>query len=217
MLLISPSAFAPPCLFRDLEYNKAIILFYVDKGELSHGPSVDLAPGPLGMGTGVEEYGSSPIRFIGGAGNKRTVPVLHFLFLPWDELGPQGRRNSRSSFGNLNLPAYPRRRRTFEGGDDSILTPEDQWKYTTRNWQGGCMLMDIVWFLLIGLVAGWLASLITKREHKGIVNYLIIGVVGAFLGGFVFRILHLVAYGLLGELVIATAGAVILLFLLRKI
>jgi len=79
------------------------------------------------------------------------------------------------------------------------------------------MVMDIVWFLLIGLVAGWLASFITKREGKGIVNYLIIGVVGALLGGWLFRLLHLVAYGLLGELVIATAGAVILLFVLRKI
>jgi uncharacterized membrane protein YeaQ/YmgE (transglycosylase-associated protein family) len=79
------------------------------------------------------------------------------------------------------------------------------------------MLMDIVWFLLIGLVAGYLASLITKRERKGIVSYMAIGVVGAFLGGIVFRLLHLVAYGLLGELVIATVGAVILLFLLRKI
>lgn len=79
------------------------------------------------------------------------------------------------------------------------------------------MIMDIVWFLVIGLVAGWLASLITKRKGKGIVSYLIIGVVGAFLGGCLFRLLHLVAYGLLGELVIATVGAVILLFLLRKI
>jgi uncharacterized membrane protein YeaQ/YmgE (transglycosylase-associated protein family) len=79
------------------------------------------------------------------------------------------------------------------------------------------MLMDIVWFLLIGLVAGWLASLITKRERKGIVSYLIIGVIGALLGGVLFRLLHLVAYGLLGELVIATVGAVILLFILRKI
>ena len=79
------------------------------------------------------------------------------------------------------------------------------------------MLMDIVWFLLIGLVAGYLASLITKREGKGIANYLIIGVVGAFLGGILFRLLHLVAYGLLGELVVATVGAVILLFILRKI
>jgi len=79
------------------------------------------------------------------------------------------------------------------------------------------MVMDVVWFLLIGLVAGWLASLITKREGKGIINYLIIGVIGALLGGFLFRLLHLAAYGLLGELVIATVGAVILLFLLRKI
>jgi uncharacterized membrane protein YeaQ/YmgE (transglycosylase-associated protein family) len=132
----------------------------------------------------------------------------------------QSRRDaatSQSSLRDLNLPAYPRSCQTFEGGDDSILTPEDQWKYTTANWQGGCMLMDIVWFLLIGLVAGWLASLITKREGKGIVNYLIIGVVGAFLGGFLFRMLHLLAYGLLGELFIATVGAVILLFVLRKV
>ena len=77
--------------------------------------------------------------------------------------------------------------------------------------------MDIVWFLVIGLVAGWLASLITKRERKGIVSYMAIGVAGAFLGGILFRLLHLVAYGLLGEIVIATVGAVILLFLLRKI
>jgi len=130
---------------------------------------------------------------------------------------PAGTPKPQSSLGNLNPLAYPRSFQTFEGGDDSILTPEDQWKYTSTRWQGGCMLMDIIWFLLIGLVAGWLASLITKREGKGIVNYLIIGVVGAFLGGFVFRMLHLLAYGLLGELVIATVGAVILLFVLRKI
>jgi len=78
-------------------------------------------------------------------------------------------------------------------------------------------LIEIFWFLLIGLAAGWLASLIMKRERKGIVTYLIIGVIGAMLGGFVFRLLHLVAYGFIGELVTATVGAVILLFVLRKI
>jgi len=56
-----------------------------------------------------------------------------------------------------------------------------------------------------------------KKGRQGIVNYLVIGVVGALLGGFLCRLLHLAAYGLLGELVIATVGAVILLFLLRKI
>ena len=51
----------------------------------------------------------------------------------------------------------------------------------------------------------------------GIVSYLIIGVIGALLGGCLFRLLHLVAYGLVGELVTATVGAVILLYVLRKI
>jgi uncharacterized membrane protein YeaQ/YmgE (transglycosylase-associated protein family) len=78
-------------------------------------------------------------------------------------------------------------------------------------------LTEVFWFLLIGLAAGWLASLIIKRKGKGILNYLIIGVIGAMLGGFLFRLLHLVAYGFIGELVTATVGALILLFVLRKI
>jgi uncharacterized membrane protein YeaQ/YmgE (transglycosylase-associated protein family) len=78
-------------------------------------------------------------------------------------------------------------------------------------------LMSIVWFLLIGIVAGWLASLIIKREGKGIASYLIIGILGALLGGFLFRLLQLSAYGLIGELVTATVGAVILLLILRRI
>lgn len=78
-------------------------------------------------------------------------------------------------------------------------------------------VMSIVWFLLIGLVAGWLASLIMRREGKGIVSYLIIGIIGALLGGFLFRLLQLAAYGLVGELVTATVGAVILLLVLRRI
>lgn len=78
-------------------------------------------------------------------------------------------------------------------------------------------LMSIVWFLLIGLAAGWLASMITKRDGKGIVSYLIIGIIGALLGGFLFRLLQLAAYGLVGELVTATVGAVILLLVLRRI
>lgn len=78
-------------------------------------------------------------------------------------------------------------------------------------------LMSIVWLLVIGLVAGWLASLIMKRERKGIVSYLIIGIIGSMLGGFLFRLLQISAFGLVGELVIATVGAIVLLLILRKI
>lgn len=75
--------------------------------------------------------------------------------------------------------------------------------------------MDIVWFLLIGICAGWLASQIMKGGGSGLITDLIMGVIGAVLGGFLFRLLGLEANGLLGSLVTATVGAVVLLAGLR--
>jgi uncharacterized membrane protein YeaQ/YmgE (transglycosylase-associated protein family) len=77
--------------------------------------------------------------------------------------------------------------------------------------------MHILYFLLIGLAAGWLAGQITKGRSFGLVNDLIIGVIGALLGGFLFRLLGLAATGLIGSLITATVGAVLLLYLLRAI
>ncbi len=73
--------------------------------------------------------------------------------------------------------------------------------------------MNIIWFLLIGLCAGWLAGVLTKGRGFGIAGNLIIGVIGAILGGFLFGLLGLKSYSLLGSLVMATVGAVVLLFL----
>ena len=75
---------------------------------------------------------------------------------------------------------------------------------------------SIVYLLLIGLCAGWLAGQITKGGSFGIVNNLIVGVIGAVLGGVLFRLIGLHAYGLVGQLVIATVGALVLLYLLKK-
>jgi uncharacterized membrane protein YeaQ/YmgE (transglycosylase-associated protein family) len=75
--------------------------------------------------------------------------------------------------------------------------------------------MHIVWMLLIGLVAGWLAGVITKGRGFGIVGDLVVGVIGALLGGFLFGLLGIGAWGLVGRLLVATAGAVVFLFLLR--
>jgi uncharacterized membrane protein YeaQ/YmgE (transglycosylase-associated protein family) len=77
--------------------------------------------------------------------------------------------------------------------------------------------MEFVWFLLIGLVAGWLAGKIMKGGGFGVVGDIVVGVVGALLGGFLFGLLGFSASGLLGSLVVATVGAVVLLFLLRLI
>jgi uncharacterized membrane protein YeaQ/YmgE (transglycosylase-associated protein family) len=75
--------------------------------------------------------------------------------------------------------------------------------------------MDIVWFLLIGLAAGWLASQLTKRRRAGLVGNLIVGIIGALLGGFLFRLLGIQATNLVGSLLTATVGAVLLIILLR--
>lgn len=77
--------------------------------------------------------------------------------------------------------------------------------------------MNIVWFLLIGLAAGFLAGKLTKGHDFGLVGNLIVGTVGALLGGFLFSLLQLSAGGLIGSLVTATVGAVLLLYLLRYV
>jgi uncharacterized membrane protein YeaQ/YmgE (transglycosylase-associated protein family) len=77
--------------------------------------------------------------------------------------------------------------------------------------------MEFLWFLLIGLAAGWLAGQVTKGGGFGLVGDLIVGVIGAMLGGFLFGLLGIAATGLLGSLVVATVGAIVLLFLLRVI
>jgi uncharacterized membrane protein YeaQ/YmgE (transglycosylase-associated protein family) len=77
--------------------------------------------------------------------------------------------------------------------------------------------MDFLWFLLIGIAAGWLAGQIMKGGGYGLVGDLIVGVIGALLGGFLFGLLGLSAAGLMGRLVTATVGAIVLIALLRMI
>jgi uncharacterized membrane protein YeaQ/YmgE (transglycosylase-associated protein family) len=77
--------------------------------------------------------------------------------------------------------------------------------------------MDLIWFLIIGLVAGWLAGKIMRGGGFGLLGDLVVGVIGALLGGFLFGLLGLSANGLVGSLVTATVGAIVLLFLLRLI
>ena len=77
--------------------------------------------------------------------------------------------------------------------------------------------MHLLWFLLIGIAAGWLAGQLMKGGGFGLLGDLVIGVVGAFIGGWVFSMLGMGAYGLVGSLITATIGAIILLGLIRLI
>jgi uncharacterized membrane protein YeaQ/YmgE (transglycosylase-associated protein family) len=73
--------------------------------------------------------------------------------------------------------------------------------------------VGILGAIIIGIVAGWIAEQVTHREH-GLITNLIVGLVGALLGGFLANLLGVEFGGFLGSLLISTLGAVLLLFLL---
>ena len=77
--------------------------------------------------------------------------------------------------------------------------------------------MNLIWFLLIGLVAGWLAGAVTRGSGFGIFGDILVGVIGAILGGLLFTALGITTYGLLGALIMATVGAISLIVLLRLV
>jgi len=79
-------------------------------------------------------------------------------------------------------------------------------------------LTNLIWFLLIGLVAGWLAGKVMRGGGFGVVGDMIVGVIGALIGGWLFGQLGISAGGgLIGAIIVAFVGALILLFLLRVI
>ena len=77
--------------------------------------------------------------------------------------------------------------------------------------------MSLIYFLLIGAVAGWLAGNIMKGGGFGLLGNIVVGVIGAVLGGFLFNLLGLSAGGLIGSLVTAVVGAVVLLYVVSLV
>ena len=70
--------------------------------------------------------------------------------------------------------------------------------------------MEFVWFILVGLIAGWLAGQLMKGGGFGVVGDIVVGILGALLGGFLFSSMGAsLGGGLLGSIVVATIGAVI--------
>ena len=65
-------------------------------------------------------------------------------------------------------------------------------------------------FLIIGLLAGWIAEKVMKRSH-GLLTNLIVGVIGAYLGAFIFSLFGFEGGGWIAALVVATIGAIVLL------
>lgn len=80
--------------------------------------------------------------------------------------------------------------------------------------------MGILGWVIVGVLAGWLSGiLVGKNDRKGCIGNIVVGVIGAFIGGFVMRIFGF--DGITGfnlwSILVATLGAVILLFILNVI
>jgi len=77
--------------------------------------------------------------------------------------------------------------------------------------------MSFLWFIIIGAVAGWLAGLIMKGFGFGIWINILVGCVGAVLGGWIFGLLGFSSSGLIGSLITALVGAIVLLYIIGLI
>jgi uncharacterized membrane protein YeaQ/YmgE (transglycosylase-associated protein family) len=70
-------------------------------------------------------------------------------------------------------------------------------------------------WIIIGIIAGWLTGKLMRGAGYGILMDLLLGLVGAVIGGWIFGLLGLHSYGFMGSLTTATVGAVMLVALAR--
>src|SRR5262249_54118413 len=78
--------------------------------------------------------------------------------------------------------------------------------------------MDLLYFLIVGLVAGWLAGKVMKGGGYGVVVDIILGILGGIVGGWIFGVLGIwPGGGIIGAIVVAFVGAVVLVWITRVI
>ncbi len=77
--------------------------------------------------------------------------------------------------------------------------------------------MYFLWYLLIGLAAGWIANLIVKGDGSGLIINLIVGLIGGVLGGWLFSLFGWVPVGTFGSLLTSVLGAIVLLWIVSMI
>ncbi len=97
----------------------------------------------------------------------------------------------------------------------SQITSIQQLPTTEHGWVVYVETHGIFWWILIGLIAGWLAGTIARGRGFGCITDVILGLIGAVIGGWIFSRLGIVTFGFLGSLAAATVGAVLLVAVAR--
>jgi uncharacterized membrane protein YeaQ/YmgE (transglycosylase-associated protein family) len=79
------------------------------------------------------------------------------------------------------------------------------------------MLTNLIWWIVVGLIAGWAAGKIMRGGGYGPLMDIVLGIVGAVVGGWLMGAIGIYAGGLIGSIVIAIIGAIFLIWLSRLI
>jgi uncharacterized membrane protein YeaQ/YmgE (transglycosylase-associated protein family) len=77
------------------------------------------------------------------------------------------------------------------------------------------MLMSFIWWIIVGLIAGWAAGKIMRGGGYGPLMDIVLGIVGAVVGGWLLGALGIYAGGLIGTIIVAIVGAMFLIWLSR--
>jgi len=79
------------------------------------------------------------------------------------------------------------------------------------------MITSLIWWVVVGLIAGWAAGKIMKGGGYGVVMDIVLGIVGAVVGGWLMGILGIHAGGFISTIIVAIIGAVFLIWISRMI
>jgi len=77
------------------------------------------------------------------------------------------------------------------------------------------MISNLIWWIVVGLIAGWAAGKIMKGTGYGTLGDIVLGIVGAVVGGWLLSLLGVYAGGLIGTILVAIVGAVFLIWMSR--
>ena len=79
------------------------------------------------------------------------------------------------------------------------------------------MLFALIWWIIVGLIAGWAAGRIMKGSGYGPLTDIALGIVGAIVGGLLLGLVGIHADNLIGSIIVAVVGAIFLIWLSRRL